>query len=64
MYFNICLDALVFCFRLMHLEIEGREMLKQKEMQEPSNGDYQGFGLSDLSESEIKWVQLHQMFDR
>ena len=48
----------------MHLEIEGREMLKQKEMQEPSNGDYQGFGLSDLSESEIKWVQLHQMFDR
>ena len=48
----------------MTAKIEVREMLKQKEIQEPTNDDYTFIGLADQSESEIKWVQLHQMFDR
>ena len=44
--------------------IEGREMLKQKEINESTNGDYSFLGLADQTESEIKWVKLHQMFDK
>ena len=44
--------------------IEGREMLKQKEINESTNGDYSFLGLADQTESEIKWVELHQMFDK
>tara|TARA_B100000579_G_scaffold33204_1_gene23220 strand:- start:1753 stop:1899 length:147 start_codon:yes stop_codon:yes gene_type:complete len=48
----------------MSANIEGSEMLKQKEIQESINGDCSFVGLADQSESEIKWVRLHQMFDR
>ena len=52
------------CFRLMPANIEGGEILKQKEIQESTNLDYRFIGLSDQSESEAQWVKLHQMFDR
>tara|TARA_Y100001968_G_scaffold318097_1_gene347878 strand:+ start:898 stop:1044 length:147 start_codon:yes stop_codon:yes gene_type:complete len=48
----------------MPAEIEGREMLKQKETDNSTNCDISFMGLADQNESEIKWVQLHQMFDR
>ena len=48
----------------MTAKIERREILKQKEIKESTNVDYPFIGLSDQSESEIKWVKLHQMFDR
>ena len=44
--------------------MEGLETLDQKEIQESKKGDYPFDGLADQSESEIKWVKLHQMFDR
>ena len=47
----------------MPSNIECREMLKQNEFHESSNDDW-FIDLSDQSESEIKWVKLHQMFDR
>ena len=52
------------CLCLMPPKLEGREMLKQKEIQESSNIDYSFLGLADQIESEIQWVKLHQMFDR
>ena len=48
----------------MPANIDVREMLKQKEIQESINEDYSFIGLTDQSESELKWVKLHQMFDR
>ena len=48
----------------MPANIECREMLKQKDIQESTNCDYSFIGLEDQSESEIKWIKLHQMFDR
>jgi len=48
----------------MPTEIEGRERLKQKEIQESKNGDYSFISLTDDNESELNWVELHQMFDR
>tara|TARA_Y100001968_G_scaffold126992_1_gene115867 strand:- start:103 stop:249 length:147 start_codon:yes stop_codon:yes gene_type:complete len=48
----------------MPANIEGRETLKQKEIQESDNGEFSFVGLADQIESEIKWVKLHQMFDR
>ena len=48
----------------MPANIDGREILKQKEVQESSNSDYSFLGLADQIESEIQWVKLHQMFDR
>tara|TARA_B100001996_G_scaffold246020_1_gene190565 strand:- start:293 stop:460 length:168 start_codon:yes stop_codon:yes gene_type:complete len=52
------------CLCLMPANIEGREMLKQKEINESSDDAYSLLALDDQSESEIKWVELHQMFDR
>mgnify|MGYP001160141324 CR=1 FL=1 len=52
------------CLGLMPVNIESGEMLKQKKIQEPTNDDFSFNSLGDQSESEIKWVQLHQMFDR
>tara|TARA_Y100001968_G_scaffold287490_1_gene288983 strand:- start:211 stop:378 length:168 start_codon:yes stop_codon:yes gene_type:complete len=52
------------CFFLMPANIEGVEMLKLKEIEESTNADYSFIGLADQSESEIKWVKLHQMFDK
>tara|TARA_B100001250_G_C19337719_1_gene587629 strand:- start:12 stop:158 length:147 start_codon:yes stop_codon:yes gene_type:complete len=48
----------------MPANIDGREILKQKENQESNNSDYAFIGLADQSESEMQWVKLHQMFDR
>ena len=48
----------------MPANIDSREMLKQKEIQESTNSDYSFIGLADQSDSEIKWIKLHQMFDR
>ena len=48
----------------MPAKIDAREMLKQKEIEELSNGSYPLIGLADHSESEMQWVKLHQMFDR
>ena len=48
----------------MPANIEGLEMLQQKQIEGTTNGDYSFNGLVDQSESEIKWVELHQMFDR
>ena len=48
----------------MPANIDGGEFLRQQELQESIKDDYSFIGLSDQSESEIKWVQLHQMFDR
>ena len=48
----------------MAAKIEGLEILKEKEIQEPLNVEYSLDGLVDQSESEIKWIKLHQMFDK
>ena len=49
---------------LMAAKIEGIEIFKQKEIQEPTNVDYSLNVLVDQSESEITWIKLHQMFDK
>ena len=48
----------------MPANIDSKEMFKQKEVEETSHADYSLIGLAEQSEIEIKWVQLHQMFDR
>ena len=48
----------------MAVKIEGIRILKEEEIQEPSNVEYSLNGFVDLSESEIKWIKLHQMFDK
>ena len=48
----------------MSVKVEGREMLKQKKIKDSTDVDYAFVGLGNLSESEIQWVKLHQMFDR
>ena len=48
----------------MAVNIDCVENLKQTEIQEPMNVEYSLRGLADQSESEIKWIKLHQMFDR
>jgi len=37
---------------------------KQNGIRESRNNDYPFIGLSDQNESEMKWIKLHQMFDR
>ena len=46
----------------MAVKIEGIRILKEEEIQEPSNVEYSLNGFVDQSESEIKWIKLHQMF--
>ena len=48
----------------MAAQIEGIEVLKQKQIQEPTNVEYSLNGLVEQSESEITWIKLHQMFDK
>ena len=48
----------------MPAKIEGSEILEQKEIKESINGDYPFGCLLAQSESEIKWVKLHQMIDK
>ena len=52
------------CFCLMPVDFQGLEILKPKEIQESTNDNSSFFGLGDQNESEIKWVKLHQMFDK
>ena len=52
------------CFCLMTVNIEGQKILKQKEINKSTNVECSFIGLVDQSESEIKWVELHQLFDR
>ena len=48
----------------MPVNIECIERLKQTEIQESTDSDHSCIGLEDQSESEMKWVKLHQMFDK
>ena len=48
----------------MTVNIEGQKFLKQKEIHKSTNVECAFIGLADQSESEIKWVELHKMFDR
>ncbi len=48
----------------MAVNIDDIEILKQKEIQKPTNANYSLNGLVDQTESEITWIKLHQMFDR
>ena len=48
----------------MPVKIDGGEMLKQKEIPESTYLDCALVGVAEQSESEIRWVKLHQMFDR
>ena len=48
----------------MSARIEGREKLKQKEIRESTNIDFPFIGVEDQNESEIRWIKLHQMFDK
>ena len=48
----------------MSAKIDGIEILKQTEIQEPNRVEYSLNGLIDQSESEITWIKLHQMFDK
>ena len=54
----------MFILFLMAAKIEGAEILKQNEIQETALVDFSLNGLVDQSESEIKWIKLHQMFDK
>ena len=45
----------------MSVKIEGIKTFKEKE---PRNVEYSLNGFVDQSESEIKWIKLHQMFDK
>ena len=48
----------------MTVKIECIKILKEEEIQESSNVEYSLNGFVDQSESEIKWIKLHQMFDK
>ena len=48
----------------MAAKIEGIEVLKQKEIKDPTKIEYSLNSLVDQSESEITWIKLHQMFDK
>ena len=50
----------------MPANIDSREILDQKEIQESTNSDYSFICLADQSDSdsEMKWIKLHQIFDR
>ena len=48
----------------MAAKIEGIEILKQNQFQEPTDVEYSLNGVVDQSESEITWIKLHQMFDK
>ncbi len=64
LFSNTCFDANASNSLLMSVNIDGVEILKQTEIQEPRNVEYSLNGLADQSESEIKWIKLHQMFDK
>ena len=48
----------------MTAKIEAQGMLKEKEIHKFTNRESSFMGLSEQNDSEVKWVKLHQMFDR
>ncbi len=52
------------CLFLMPANTERTKLLESNEINESTNDDYPCIGLSEQNDSEIKWVKLHQMFDR
>tara|TARA_X000000368_G_scaffold45609_1_gene32723 strand:- start:244 stop:390 length:147 start_codon:yes stop_codon:yes gene_type:complete len=48
----------------MSAKIDGRELIKQNEIHESTSGESSFIGLDDQNESEIKWIRLHQLFDK
>ena len=48
----------------MAAKIEGIEILKQKEIHDSTKVEYSLNGLEEQSESEIRWIKLHRMFDK
>ena len=48
----------------MAAKIEDIEILKQQQIQKPTNVEYSRNGWVEQSESEITWIKLHQMFDK
>ena len=48
----------------MAVKIKGIKISKEEEIQEPRNVEYSLNGFVDQCESEIKWIKLHQMFDK
>ena len=48
----------------MSAKIDEKTILKQSELKESAASDSLFGGRSDQSESEMKWVELHKMFDR
>ncbi len=48
----------------MTAKIELRKMLKQTDLKESTTSDSLFAGLPEQNESEMRWVKLHQMFDR
>ena len=48
----------------MPAKIEYKKKSKLNEIQDSLNHESPFGGLVDQSESEMKWVQLHQMFDK
>ena len=48
----------------MPANVEDREILEQKRIQESTNVEYPALGLEDQSDSEITWIKLHRMFDK
>ena len=48
----------------MPTKFESRDIVKQKENSESFDEDLPLIGIGEQNESEIRWVKLHQMFDR
>ncbi len=48
----------------MTAKIELRKISKKSDLQESTTSDNLFGGSTEHNESEIKWVKLHQMFDR
>ena len=48
----------------MAVKIEGIKILREEEIQDSRNVEYSLNAFVDQSESEIKWIKLHQMFDK
>ena len=48
----------------MPLKVDGGEFLNTNEINESAKSEIFFGVMSDISDSELKWVQLHQMFDK
>ena len=48
----------------MPANIDSREALEEKEIQESKKVEYSLVELVDQSDSEMTWIKLHQMFDK